>query len=74
MEHYYVNTNVSSTGVHEVHRDGCIFIPKVTQRNYLGLYITSREAVKDANIFYLNATACIHCLKESHAKIGLKIS
>ena len=71
MDHYFINTKPLSTGVNEVHKDGCLYIPNVTQRNYLGIYLTDKEAIKGAKMIYPNAIACIHCLNETYAKIAL---
>lgn len=70
MDHYFVSTKVTIKGVHTVHKDGCMYMPNVTQRNYLGLFLTAKEAVKVACHNFQNAKACNHCLEEVYASIS----
>ena len=47
MDHYFVSIKLTSEAAYIVHKDGCMYMPNVTQRNYLGLYLTAKEAMKD---------------------------
>lgn len=71
MDHYFVAVKVKAEDEFIVHKEGCMYLPKVTERNYLGLYLTAKEAVKDANLIFQNAKACIHCLKEVYANLSV---
>ena len=65
-EHYYVNKNAQSNGDHEVHRDGCSWLPDVLNRIYLGLFSNCHPAVREARKHYTQVNGCYFCSKPCH--------
>lgn len=68
MANYYVNTNrQSGSGYnHEVHKEGCPWMPSVLNRRYLGWFSTDAEALKAAKSYYDDADGCVHCCPSIH--------
>lgn len=64
---YYVNTEAQSNGDHEVHKDGCRWMPSPENRKYLGDFESCEGAVKEAKKTYPHAAnGCIHCSPDCH--------
>jgi len=63
---FYVNKNAQSNGDHEVHRATCSWLPAVENRLYLGDFLTSQEAVREAREYYNHVDGCAYCCPESH--------
>lgn len=67
-KHYYVNK--ISTGNphfnHEVHADGCIWMPAPANRQYLGYFSSCAEAVRKTKTFYPNVDGCAVCCPSCH--------
>lgn len=61
IKHHYVDRRPNRLGAHEVHREGCPRIPSVADRLYLGMFGSSREAVKKAAEHYKPAKGCHSC-------------
>ena len=59
LEHFYVNKNTDAQGNHEVHRENCDYLPRPENREYLGFFSNSYDAVRDG---------CWHCCPESHTR------
>ena len=68
MPSYYVNTNAQSNGDHEVHKEGCSFMPDLSHRKYLGSFSTCQEAVREAKKTYSTANGCYYCSKDCHTR------
>ena len=67
MARYYVNKNQQSNGDHEVHREGCRYMPAVHNRDYLGGYATCPPAVREAKRRgYRTANGCYYCSRACH--------
>lgn len=66
MPKYYVNKNAQSNGDHEVHKEGCSYLPKVENRIYLGIFSNCKGAVKEAKKYYAQVDGCKHCSSECH--------
>jgi hypothetical protein len=66
MAYYYVNKNAQDNRDHEVHKDGCGFMPEPENRIYLGNYNNCRDAVKKAKNYYAQADGCYYCCPECH--------
>ena len=66
MELYYVNMNAQSNGDHEVHKDGCSFMPDVDNRKYLGAYSGCSSAVKESKKTYPQSNGCYYCCFPCH--------
>lgn len=63
---FYVNKNAQPNGDHEVHRATCSWLPDVENRQYLGEFSTSQEAVRAAKKHYNHVDGCAYCCPESH--------
>jgi len=50
--HYYANDNPQSTGEHEVHKEGCQFMPEILNRTYLGMFSSCGKALEAAQQNY----------------------
>jgi hypothetical protein len=66
MSNYYVNKNAQVNGDHEVHKEGCSFMPTLENRTYLGNFITCRDAVNEAKKTYATANGCYFCSYDCH--------
>ncbi len=66
MASYYVNKNAQSNGDHEVHTSGCIWLPDVNNRKYLGEFDNCRGAVIEAKKTYPQSNGCKHCSLPCH--------
>lgn len=68
MPKYYVNTNrQSGSGYnHEVHKEGCLWMPSEWNRQYLGWFSSDEEALKAAKRYYADADGCVHCCPSIH--------
>ena len=67
MARYYVNdTAQASSGDHEVHRQGCTWMPNPENRTYLGDFETCYPAVRAAKRIYPNADGCYWCSRDCH--------
>lgn len=68
FEHYYVNK--VSTGNpnynHEVHKETCIYLPSVGNREYLGYFSSCTAAIKKAQEKYNRVDGCAVCCPECH--------
>ncbi len=66
MANYYVNDNVQSNGDHEVHKEGCSYMPNVSNRTYLGDFVNCYSAVIAAKKTYPRSNGCYYCSNECH--------
>lgn len=66
MARYYVNQNQQSNGDHEVHRDGCSWIPAQQNRIYLGQFLSCPPAVREARRYYAQMNGCYYCSTPCH--------
>lgn len=64
MARYYVNDNAQSNGDHEVHKDGCQFMPR--NPTYLGEHSSCDTAVAAARKKYRTANGCYTCSRACH--------
>jgi len=68
MALYYVNKNAQSNGDHEVHEQGCSFMPSDTNRKYLGSFSNCRDAVREAKKHYSQVNGCYYCSYDCHTQ------
>lgn len=68
MAHYYVNKNAQANGDHEVHEEGCSWLPAVENRIYLGIHATCASAVLEARKYYDQVNGCYHCSYPCHTQ------
>jgi hypothetical protein len=66
MKKYYVNKNAQANGDHEVHEEGCIYMPSADNRLYLGMFSSCREAVTEAKKTYTQSNGCKTCSNACH--------
>lgn len=66
MANYYVNKNAQPNGDHEVHKEGCVWMPQASNRTYLGDFPTCFEAVRKAKTLYSQANGCATCSPACH--------
>jgi hypothetical protein len=64
MYDYYVNNNAQANGDHEVHKEGCIYMP--SNKKHLGKFATCSGAVSEAKKTYSRANGCKTCSLECH--------
>lgn len=63
---YYVNDNAQNNGDHEVHVEGCTFLPEAANRTYLGLFDKCQDAVAKARKTHTQANGCYYCCNPCH--------
>lgn len=61
---YFVNTQAQTSGDHEVHEEGCQFLPGNCIR--LGEHADCASAVTMARRLYPRSNGCYHCCRECH--------
>lgn len=61
MAGYYVNKREQASGDHEVHREGCPYLPAASNRLYLGQFPSCAPAVQAARQFYAQPDGCYYC-------------
>lgn len=66
MKKYYVNKNAQSNGDHEVHREDCVYLPLLANRQYLGEFTSCEGAVKEAKRYYSQSNGCKTCSLNCH--------
>jgi len=66
MARYYVNKNAQANGDHEVHREGCSYLPLETNRIYLGQFDSCSGAVREARNHYTQVNGCYYCSNACH--------
>lgn len=64
MSNYYVNNVAQSNGDHEVHKDGCSYMP--TNKKSLGWFSNCHDAVREAKKTYPKSNGCYYCSRECH--------
>jgi len=68
MARYYVNNHVQANGDHEVHKDGCSWMPNAENRKYLGDFSSCREAVVAARKYHSQVNGCYYCSGPCHTQ------
>ena len=67
MARYYVNDNAQSdSGDHEVHVAGCVWLPLIKSKTYLGDYLYCSTAVTKAKEIYPKSNGCLTCSPFCH--------
>ncbi len=65
---YYVCKNAQANGYHEVHRQGCSYLPNKDNVLYLGEFTDCGSAMGEAKKFYSQANGCYYCSQECHTQ------
>jgi len=63
-EKYFISTNPRISGIHIVHKQGCPFLSEPGKRIPLGVFRSSRDAVKEGRNYFRRADNCPFCSKE----------
>ncbi|WP_421918863.1 hypothetical protein [Marinifilum sp.] len=66
MPRYYVNKNQQPNGDHEVHKEGCSWMP--FDKIDLGIHSGCASAVAAAKNYYSTADGCAHCCEACHKR------
>ena len=70
MEHYYLNTDNSSSvaGEYEVHTEKCAYLPSISNRDYVGYHASCGPAIEKAESKHpgWKIDGCKHCCKDCH--------
>ena len=66
MAQYYVNDNAQNNGDHEVHKDGCPYLPMIVSKTPLGGHSNCDSAVTAAKKIYATSDGCATCSPECH--------
>jgi len=66
MDSYYVNDVAQPTGEHEVHKDGCYYMP--SRKTYLGEFSSCHPAVEKAKQIYSNVDGGRCCCPDCHTR------
>lgn len=61
---YYVNRKEQSNGDHEVHAEGCTYMP--SDNIFLGSYTNCYGAVAEAKRYYSQSNGCKYCCPACH--------
>jgi len=64
MKNYYVNRNAQSNGDHEVHAEGCYYMP--SSKKDLGSFSSCKGAVTEAKKTFSQSNGCKTCCNECH--------
>jgi hypothetical protein len=65
---YYVHKLPQSNGDHEVHAEGCQWMPKLENRQYLGEHNTCVTAVTTARLYFNRVNGCKNCSNACHTQ------
>lgn len=68
MASYYRNKNAQLNGDHEVHREGCGWMPLPANQHYLGEFDSCFRAVAVAKTFDPSADGCAYCSPTCHTR------
>lgn len=66
MAQFYVNQNQQSSGEHEVHMEGCDFMPFEKNLLELGGHSSCSSAIEKARETYDQVNGCRHCTPDCH--------
>lgn len=66
MPRYYVNKNTDDQGDHEVHKEGCSWLPEPDNRIYLGIHADCHGAMEEAKKHYDRVNGHAVCATDCH--------
>lgn len=66
--HYYVNDDAQPTGEHEVHRQGCSYMPGERNKQHVGYFDSCQPALVAAAAHYPNVDGCYFCCRPCHTR------
>lgn len=65
---YYVNKQAQANGDHEVHKEGCGWMPSEGNKKELGEYHSCESAVAEAKKSYEQVNGCYYCCYACHTR------
>jgi hypothetical protein len=68
VSRYYVNDHAQPTGEHEVHKQGCSYMPGDRHRQFVGNFDSCQPAVQAAATHYANVDGCYFCCRACHTR------
>ena len=68
MAKYCVNKNAQPTGEHEVHKEGCDWLPDPENQVDLGDHSNCHAAVEAAKRYYDNVDGCAYCCPDCNKR------
>lgn len=66
MKKYYINNQAQGNGDHEVHQEGCGYMPG--DRTYLGEFSNCQDALRKGRQYYQRADGCSFCSPACHTR------
>lgn len=66
MAKYYVNNGAQPNGDHEVHKEGCSWLPLIVSKTYLGDFTNCHDAVRAAKSYHSQVNGCKYCAAACH--------
>ncbi len=61
MEAFCVSEKPHENGTHEVHKLNCQYLPPLKHRVPIGLFENSKEALREAQKYYVSVNECHSC-------------
>ncbi len=68
MAQYFVNDKAQPTGEHEVHKEGCSYMPGDRNRQPVGSHDNCQAALIAAQAFYSAVDGCFYCCRACHTQ------
>lgn len=66
MANYYVNRTAQANGDHEVHKQGCTWLPNSQNRIDLGYQASDAAALRAARRYFTRVDGCRFCCPSIH--------
>lgn len=66
MFYYYLNREAQPDGYHEIHKEGCAFLPSPKNRIRLGAHPNDQSAFREAKKHFTRVDGCYYCCKSIH--------
>jgi hypothetical protein len=64
VSRYYVAIRPQTNDHHNVHREGCPFLPEDEKRIFLGVFRSALDALHEGQRYYFKSHKCKFCLEE----------
>lgn len=61
---YYLGIKPRTNSFHQVHKEGCPFLPEKEKRIYLGVYAKGQDALGEARSYLNKSEGCRFCMRE----------
>ena len=70
MAKYFVRIKPQFTGFNAVHKENCPFLDETTRKIYLGEFASSKDAIVEAQRFFLFSKGCTYCMQTRAIEIN----